>query len=76
MASLQDIARHGQSIWLDFIDRNLVTNGGLQRLVDSGVTGVTTNPTIFHKAITAGEAAEAGGDSWTKALNDLAAAAK
>jgi transaldolase len=41
----------GQSIWLDYIDRNLVANGALQRLVDSGVTGVTTNPTIFHKAI-------------------------
>lgn len=51
MASLLDLARHGQSIWLDFIDRNLVAHGGLQRLVDSGVTGVTTNPTIFHKAI-------------------------
>ncbi|HTT37681.1 MAG TPA: transaldolase [Burkholderiales bacterium] len=52
MASLHDLARHGQSVWLDFIDRNLVSNGGLQRLVDSGVAGVTTNPTIFHKAIT------------------------
>jgi transaldolase len=54
MASLLDLARHGQSVWLDFIDRNLVANGGLQRLVDSGVTGVTTNPTIFHRAIGAG----------------------
>jgi transaldolase len=52
MGSLHDLARHGQSVWLDFIDRNLVANGGLQRLVDSGITGVTTNPTIFHKAIT------------------------
>lgn len=51
MASLHDLSSLGQSIWLDFIDRNLVSNGGLQRLVDSGVTGVTTNPTIFHKAI-------------------------
>ncbi|HTS55291.1 MAG TPA: transaldolase [Burkholderiales bacterium] len=51
MASLLDLARHGQSVWLDFIDRNLVARGGLQRLVDSGVTGVTTNPSIFNKAI-------------------------
>jgi transaldolase len=51
MASLHDLNRLGQSIWLDFIDRNLVTNGGLQRLVDGGLTGVTTNPTIFQKAI-------------------------
>jgi transaldolase len=51
LATLSELSRHGQSAWLDFIDRNLVGNGGLQRLVDSGVTGVTTNPTIFHKAI-------------------------
>jgi transaldolase len=54
MASLLDLARHGQSVWLDFIDRNLVARGGLQRLVDSGVTGVTTNPSIFNKAIGGG----------------------
>src|SRR5690242_18705477 len=54
MASLHDLARLGQSVWLDFIDRNLVADGGLQRLVDGGLTGVTTNPTIFHKAIGAG----------------------
>ena len=52
MASIAELNRHGQSIWLDYIDRNLLDNGGLQRLVDSGVSGVTTNPTIFHKAIT------------------------
>ncbi|MCW5621707.1 MAG: transaldolase [Burkholderiales bacterium] len=52
MASLHELNRLGQSIWLDFIDRNLLDNGGLQRLVDGGVSGVTTNPTIFHKAIT------------------------
>jgi transaldolase len=51
LATLSELSRHGQSAWLDYIDRNLVSNGGLQRLVDSGVTGVTTNPTIFHKAI-------------------------
>jgi transaldolase len=51
MASLLDLARHGQSVWLDFIDRNLVARGGLQRLVDGGITGVTTNPSIFNKAI-------------------------
>ena len=64
MASLHDLARHGQSVWLDFIDRNLVSNGGLQRLVDSGVTGVTTNPTIFHKAI-------GGGRDYDEAIREL-----
>ncbi|MSQ59032.1 MAG: transaldolase [Betaproteobacteria bacterium] len=53
MATIAELAKFGQSIWLDFIDRNLLAKGGLKRLVDAGVTGVTTNPTIFHKAITA-----------------------
>lgn len=52
MATLSELGKFGQSIWLDFIDRNLLEKGGLKQLVDAGVTGVTTNPTIFHKAIT------------------------
>ena len=64
MASLHDLTRLGQSVWLDFIDRNLVNNGGLQRLVDSGVAGVTTNPTIFHKAIS-------GGADYDEAIREL-----
>jgi transaldolase len=43
---------YGQSIWLDFISRKMITNGQLARLVaDDGVVGVTSNPTIFEKAI-------------------------
>ena len=41
----------GQSIWYDNIRRGLITSGELQTLIDSGVTGVTSNPTIFEKAI-------------------------
>jgi len=52
LASIAQLNALGQSIWLDYIDRKLLTAGGLQRLVDRGVTGVTTNPSIFHKAIT------------------------
>lgn len=52
MASILDLYKHGQSLWLDYIDRNLLTRGGLERLIAAGVRGVTTNPTIFHKAIT------------------------
>lgn len=44
-------AEYGQSIWLDYIDRNLLVNGGLKALVSEGVRGVTSNPTIFQKAI-------------------------
>ena len=64
MASLHELSRLGQSIWLDYIDRNLVRNAGLQRLVDSGVTGVTTNPTIFHKAIS-------GSTDYDEAIREL-----
>ncbi len=43
---------HGQAIWLDFIRRNMIASGDLARLVDTdGVSGVTSNPTIFEKAI-------------------------
>jgi transaldolase len=39
-------------MWLDYIDRNLLVHGGLRELVGVGLRGVTSNPTIFHKAIT------------------------
>jgi transaldolase len=42
----------GQSIWLDSISRDLIRSGELQRLVDQGLQGMTSNPTIFEKAIT------------------------
>ncbi|CAA9296438.1 MAG: Transaldolase [uncultured Chloroflexi bacterium] len=41
----------GQSIWLDNISRSLIQTGELGRLADEGVLGVTSNPTIFEKAI-------------------------
>lgn len=56
MASIERLLECGQSLWLDYVDRNLVSNGGLARLVDEGLRGVTSNPTIFHQAITAGDA--------------------
>lgn len=45
----------GQSVWLDFISRHLLRSGGLAERVSEGITGVTTNPTIFGKAIGQGE---------------------
>ena len=49
---LQTLADRGQSIWIDNLSRRLVHGGGLQQLIDeSCVTGVTSNPTIFQKAI-------------------------
>jgi transaldolase len=45
----------GQSIWLDYIRRDLMTSGTLKKMVADGViTGMTSNPTIFEKAISAG----------------------
>jgi transaldolase len=44
-----------QAVWLDFIERDLLTGGGLARLVmEDGVRGVTSNPSIFQKAIEGG----------------------
>jgi len=50
----------GQSIWLDYLGRELIESGELQRLIErDGVSGVTTNPAIFEKAIGAGGAYDA-----------------
>ncbi|RSU70752.1 transaldolase, partial [Sphingomonas koreensis] len=50
----------GQAPWLDFVDRRFLKEGGLQRLVEEdGVTGVTSNPSIFEKAIAHGDAYDA-----------------
>jgi len=47
--ALQD---HGQAVWLDFLSRGFIVNGGLKKLVDEdGLRGVTSNPSIFEKAI-------------------------
>ncbi len=52
---LAELVRLGQSPWLDFIERGLISSGGLLRLVSrDGITGVTSNPTIFEKAIAGG----------------------
>ena len=47
-------AEQGQSPWIDNLTRPMLTRGGLRALVDQGVRGVTSNPTIFQKAIMAG----------------------
>src|SRR5579871_6456246 len=53
MNPLQELAKYGQSVWLDYIRRNLLTSGELKRMVDEdGLGGVTSNPAIFEKAIT------------------------
>ncbi|MFZ0640257.1 MAG: bifunctional transaldolase/phosoglucose isomerase [Candidatus Acidiferrales bacterium] len=50
---LRELAKFGQSVWLDYIRRSLLTSGELQRLIDEdGLRGMTSNPSIFEKAIT------------------------
>ena len=48
---LHTLAEAGQSVWLDHIDRPLITSGGLANYVSRGLRGVTSNPAIFQKAI-------------------------
>ncbi len=48
---IKELRAEGQSLWLDNIRRQLVSSGELARLRDEGLTGVTSNPTIFDKAV-------------------------
>jgi transaldolase len=57
---LQALHDAGQSIWLDYIDRSILHNGDLERrLTDDVLTGMTSNPTIFQKALAEGTAYDA-----------------
>jgi transaldolase/glucose-6-phosphate isomerase len=53
--ALRNVQKHGQSIWLDHIDRQLILSGGLRAMIeDDGLRGVTSNPSIFEEAIGGG----------------------
>jgi len=63
---LLELKKLGQSVWNDNIERKLITSGELKRLIDEdGLSGVTSNPAIFEKAI-------AGSDLYSDQLRDLA----
>ncbi len=51
MSELAALAARGQAIWLDYIRRDLLVSGRLSELVGEGLRGMTSNPTIFEKAI-------------------------
>jgi transaldolase len=53
---LQELADHGQSVWIDYLSRPFVQDGDLAGLVEQGIVGVTSNPTIFQGAIAEGDA--------------------
>jgi transaldolase/glucose-6-phosphate isomerase len=67
MNPLVKLGDYGQSVWLDYIRRSLITGGELERLIaEDGLRGVTSNPAIFGKAIT-------GSNDYADALARLAA---
>jgi transaldolase/glucose-6-phosphate isomerase len=64
MNNIQKTHTLGQSIWIDYIRRSFITSGELERLIALGVTGMTSNPSIFEKAIT-------GSSDYNRALSAL-----
>src|SRR5947209_20634989 len=54
---LHELAERGQAVWFDTLSRDLVHTGELKRMMEEdAVTGVTSNPTIFQKALSSGDA--------------------
>jgi transaldolase len=51
---MKDLSALGQSVWLDYIRRNMVRNGELEAMIERGLRGLTSNPSIFEKAISGG----------------------
>ena len=62
--ALKALSEHGQSAWIDYLSRPFVRDGDLQGLIDEGIVGVTSNPTIFQGAI-------AEGDSYDDQLREV-----
>ena len=69
MSRIKELNKLGQSVWLDFIRRSLITSGEMEALIARGVSGITSNPTIFEKAI-------AGSSDYDEALRELVAEGK
>ncbi|MBS1914279.1 MAG: transaldolase [Bacteroidetes bacterium] len=67
MNPLHELLQLGQSIWYDFISRDFIASGAMKQLVDQGLRGMTSNPTIFEKAI-------AGGSSYDDQIQELSRA--
>lgn len=52
--TVMELSELGQSIWMDSISRSMIETGELQEMIDKGVMGMTSNPTIFDQAISTG----------------------
>ena len=73
MNALKDLEALGQAVWLDFVDRKFLEAGGLKKLVDEdGLTGVTSNPSIFEKAMGHGDAYDSSLAEFDKTHPDAA----
>src|SRR5438132_8519454 len=56
-SNLHELSERGVSVWIDYLSRDLLESGGLKRMMEEdAVVGVTSNPTIFQKAISQGSA--------------------
>ncbi len=53
---LHDLHQHGQSPWIDYVSRKFIREGDLAGLIEQGIVGITSNPTIFQGAIADGDA--------------------
>lgn len=81
MNPVKALQKHGQAVWLDFLARGFIADGDLKKLIETdGVRGVTSNPSIFEKAIGSsdeydapiGELLEKGDRNVSKLFEDLA----
>ena len=71
MGRLNDLEKLGQAIWLDFVERKFLEEGKLQTLIDEdGLTGVTSNPSLFEKAMGHGDAYDGALAAFDKANPD------
>jgi transaldolase len=68
MTVMRALSELGQSVWLDYLHRDMTRSGALERMVQDGLRGVTSNPTIFERAL-------ASGDAYDRELRELAGSA-
>jgi transaldolase len=70
---IHQVAALGQSIWYDNLQRSLLVSGRLQQMIDEGLLGMTSNPTIFEKAMSSGSDYDAQIATLDPKLDDVAA---
>jgi transaldolase len=66
---MRALSQLGQSVWLDYLHRDMTRSGALEQMVHDGLLGMTSNPTIFERAL-------ASGDAYDRGLRELVAEAR